>query len=91
MADNVYEIIVERKLRNRFLVSARSSAEAAAAVGANISGTGPFAGSEETEVDRRLLNPRVVKGASSQTVLDFQAEARVRAGVPDVAPPPVDA
>lgn len=85
MADNVYEIVVERKLRNRFLVSARSSAEAAAAVGANICGAGAFDGSEETEVDRRLMNPKVVRSATGQTVLEFQAAHSVKQ--PDVAPP----
>lgn len=73
MADNVYEIVVERKLRNRFLISARSSAEAAAAVGANICSPTAFDGSEETEVDRRLMNPKVVRSETAQTVLEFQA------------------
>ena len=71
--DNVYEIIVDRKIRNRFLVLARSSAEAAMKLGAGLAGPAPFSSSEGHEVERRMQNPRIVKGAGPQQVLDFEA------------------
>lgn len=80
---NVYEIIVERKLRDRFLVAARSSAEAAAAVGANLSSDAAFSISETTEVGRRMHNPRRVPGGTVDQVRDFEADQRGAGTPPD--------
>jgi len=71
MAEHVYEIIVDRRLRNRFVVSARSAAEAAAKVGANMASTAPFSASEGNEIERRMLTPRLLKSGGPQLALEF--------------------
>lgn len=73
---NVYEVIVERRIRNRFMVEARSGSEAAMRVGANLAGETPFTGSDEQETDRRILTPKTVPGAGPQQVIDFYDSLR---------------
>ena len=66
--DNVYEVIIERKVVNRFLVEARTQHEAAMAVGILMGQGEPFAKSHEQETDRKMLAPTKIEG---QTVRDF--------------------
>jgi len=79
---SVYEVIVERRIRNRFMVEARSGSEAAMRVGANLAGETPFVGSAEQETDRRILTPKVVAGAGPQQVIEFYESLAPPAATP---------
>lgn len=58
---NVYEVIVERRTVNRFLVAARTIHEAAMEVGVKLGGPSPWAESTQTEVDRVMRQPNKVE------------------------------
>lgn len=72
----VYEVVVERKTVNRFMVTARTQAEAAMEVGMKLGSATPWADSAEQEIDRKMLTPTKVAGGNEQTILDFDALRR---------------
>lgn len=76
----VYEVVVERKTVNRFMVTARTQAEAAMAVGMKLASADPWAESAEQEVDRKMLTPTKVAGGNEQTVLDFEMAVQGKLG-----------
>jgi len=62
---NTYEVIVERKILNRFVVTARTQHEAAMTVGIKLGGETPFADSDEQEVDRKMIAPKIIADAAA--------------------------
>lgn len=65
MPSQNYEVVVTRKLTNRFVVRARSGTEAAMQIGQILAGTDPWGQSDETELSRQMRAPSVVAAADA--------------------------
>lgn len=72
-----WEVIVERRITNRFTVEGRTRSEAAAVVGMALGRDDPWSGTAETEISRRLLEPKAVTlPVAAPNALDFDALRR---------------
>jgi len=69
-----YEVIVSRKLSNRFVVTARTGAEAAMAVGALLARDDPWEGSTEVEQARQMRSPSLTEAPHQQTLDEVASE-----------------
>jgi hypothetical protein len=62
-----WEIVVTRRVQNRFVIEARTQNEASMKLGVQMIGEDPFAGSDEIEVSRTTKAPRLIPTESTAT------------------------